>query len=389
MFSCGEGGRSMSTNNGKHLTLEKRKIIRQYLTRGAKLIEISYALEVDPTTVSKEIKKHRSIVTTRKVSDKRSCKKTKRYPYVCDGCSQRYKCKREHYTYLADLAQKAYQRLLVSSRQGISLSEEEFQTLNTIVKDGVDNKDSIYHIIHSHKEIDVSVATVYRYIHGGILDTKAIDLPRAVKYKKRKKYKKKYDYPKTELDLESHTYMDYLEFKLNHPNVFTVQMDYLGHIISDTKTILTLNISDIHFPLLFLLKKQTLEHTVEVFNRLEDLLGIDDFKKIFPCILTDRDPCFKPYLAYEASHNTGEIRTSLFYCDAYRSAQKASVENMNAQIRKYIKKNESIQNYTVDDVKYINRKLLESKVASLGGRSPKEVFIRLFGQELFDLLMSF
>lgn len=78
-------------------------------------------------------------------------------------------------------------------------------------------------------------------------------------------------------------------------------MDFLGKIKSDLKSILTLVIPDLHFSLLFLVPTDTTESVLHVFNTLEKNLGVEGFSTIFPCILTDRDPCFKNYLAFESS----------------------------------------------------------------------------------------
>ena len=74
------------------------------------------------------------------------------------------------------------------------------------------------------------------------------------------------------------------------------------------------------------------------------------------------------------------------YCDAFKSNQKASVENLNKQIRKFFPKGKSIDGYDQDDVIQINKILIESPLFSLDGHSPKEAFITLFGQEVFDKL---
>ena len=67
------------------------------------------------------------------------------------------------------------------------LIQMSFKKLDKIIKDGIDNKKSIYQItIESKEKIDKSVTTLYRYVNNGYLTTKRIDLPYAVTYKKRK-----------------------------------------------------------------------------------------------------------------------------------------------------------------------------------------------------------
>lgn len=109
-----------------------------------------------------------------------------------------------------------------------------------------------------------------------------------------------------------------------------------------------------------------------------------DFKDVLPSILTDRDPCFSDIEGIEFSKETGERRTFLFFCDAFKSNQKASVENMNKQLRKYFPKGKSIDHLTQDDVDSVNAAIIGSPILSLDGHSPKEAFIAVFGQKAFD-----
>lgn len=66
--------------------------------------------------------------------------------------------------------------------------------------------------------------------------------------------------------------------------------------------------------------------------------------------------------------------------------KKASVENINKQIRKFFPKGKSVDGYSQDDIIQINRTLIDSPLFSLDGHSPKEAFIAIFGQETFDKL---
>lgn len=94
------------------------------------------------------------------------------------------------------------------------------------------------------------------------------------------------------------------------------------------------------------MKIKTAKKVVWIFNNLQKKIGIDHFKKILPVILTDRDPSFSDITGIECDYDTGELRTRLFFCDAFKSNQKASVENMNKQLRKYFPKKSSVDHLT-------------------------------------------
>ena len=370
-----------------HLTEENRKTISNMLTHKATCKEIAERIGCDPTTISKEIKKNRVISKEAKGDKKILCKKLDRYPYVCLDCPKKYTtCTLTQLRYIVDVAQKKYEYRLHESRKGINLTKEEHDKLNEILKEGLKDKKSIYSIIHS-SDIDISVPTVYRYIQEKKVNISKIDLPYAVTYKKRKKINKKYEYPENnKVDRMNRTYVDFLAYRKSHINEMTVQMDFLGSIKSDSKSILTLIIPEIHFSFLFIVENKSSNKVVEVFNDLERKLGFDKFNEIFPSILTDRDPCFSDILGIEFSKENGAQRTYLFFCDAFKSNQKASIENLNKQIRKFFPKGKSIDHLTQDDMYTVNKTLIESPLFSLDGYSPKEAFILLFGQEAFDKL---
>lgn len=375
----------------EHLNFEHRKIINNQITaHKATAIKIAELIGYDPTTISKELKRNRYISkeAPRNISDV-ICRKTLRFPYVCNGCDQKSSCNKRQYRYEATRAQKSADYKLVAPRQGIDLTEEEFRILDRKIKDGLLNKESIYHIVTSNSDINVSVPTVYNYINQGLLTATRSDLPYATTYKKRKKANKSYDYKENnKIDRTNRSFIDYLAYLQAHPNEFVVQMDFLGSIRTDSNSILTLIIPDLHFVMLFIIENKNSDKVVEVFNTLQDKLGIADFQKVFPAILTDRDPCFSNYEAIESDNDTGELRTRIFYCDAFKSNQKSSVENMNKQLRKYFPKKKSVDHLTDQDMLNVMNFINNLRIPSLSGFTPNEAFIRVYGEETLNNLMK-
>ena len=352
-----------------------------------KLKQIADILGMDPTSISKEIKRNRT-ATNSEIG--MICDKTQRYPYVCNNCSKKYKrCGYRKYDYNPIKADSRAIYQLKEKRRGLDISEEDFAILDELIKQGIEDKRSVYDIVHSSEEIKVSVPTVYRYINNRYLSVKRHELPYATTYKKRKKINKKYDYKEnTKFSRNNRTFLDYLDFKRNNPGLFGAQMDFLGAIKTDSNNILTLTIPDIHFVLLFKCKKYSYMDVQIVFNKLEEKIGIEDFKRIFPYILTDRDPLFSNFEALEYSHLTGEERTHIFYCDAFNSSQKGNVENMNKQLRLFFPKKGSVDNIPKDYIRQINHELNTRKLASLSGNSAEEAFIRIYGEATYNKLFD-
>lgn len=370
----------------EHINKMQRNTIASGLSHGKKLIEIAQLTELDPTSVSKEIKRNR-IKTRLGIVNNEACKRILRYPYCCNACSRKYNdCKYDRYEYKAEAAQEKADRRLINSRIGINMTEEEFNEVDKAIKEGVAKKESIYHIVKSNKDMP-STPTIYRWIREKKLTTTWMDLPYAKTYKKRKK-NEKYAYSNNKIDRSGRTYIRYLEHRRMFPGEYTVQMDFLGTIVSDSKCILTLTIPELHFVIIKLFDSPNSEKVVSMFNEFEERLGIHDFNLIFPSILTDRDPCFANYLGIEFSHLSGEQRTKVFYCDSYRSNQKGNVENMNKQLRKYFPKGKSIDFLNDEMVATVNETIISQKVMSLGGSSPKEVFESIYGSKLLGLLLT-
>lgn len=367
-----------------HLTFEDRKKICSLLAHGKKCVEIAEALNFDPTTIAKEIKRNRVIAKdASKGQNKFLCKKLEKWPYVCATCSHKYTdCCFMQFRYNAEFAQQKYEAKLHNSRRGINLTEEEYNRLVNSIKEGFKNKRSLYASLLDSK-VDISLPTVYRYISEKRVPISKMDLPYAVTYKKRKRKIKEYDYPNNKIDRTNRTYLDYLAYKKTRINEITVQMDFLGSIKSDSKSILTLILPELHFVFLYIIENKNASKVVETFNSIEKLIGFDKFHEIFPSILTDRDPSFSDIQGIEFSHEIGVQRTYLFFCDAFKSNQKASVENMNKQIRKYFPKGKSIDRLSQEQVNLITKTMNESPLLSLEGHSPKEAFVLLFGLETY------
>ena len=253
----------------KHLTFEQRKVISNGISHNYKLKEIAESLGFDPTSISKEVKRNREAITIGK--DVSNCKKVNRWPYVCGYCPKKYnnQCVFTKYKYDAQKAQNKADANLINSRKGIDIDSETFNELDKIVKDGVDNKKSIYQIaIENKNTIDKSVTTLYRYINNGYLTTKRTDLPYAVTYKKRK-HNKKYEYSENnKIDRTGHTYIDYLAYMHKHPGIYVWQLDFLGTIKTDNNNILSFVLPDLQFILLDLIKNPNQEKVVEFFDEL-------------------------------------------------------------------------------------------------------------------------
>ena len=204
----------------KHLTLEQRVEIAHGLAHDEPLGSIAERIGMDPTSVSKEIKRNR----TQTFPGSGECKRLGRFPFVCDNCPRKYgrsKCGCAKFRYDARAAQAMADRRLVQSRQGIDCDESEFRAVDDAIVAGLAAKKSVYEITRDPEVAKVaSQQTVYRWVSLGITTAKKSDLPMAVRYKKRKV--KAYEYGGSSKGKEGRGYLDYLAHRRANPGEFAL-----------------------------------------------------------------------------------------------------------------------------------------------------------------------
>ena len=121
----------------KHrLTIENRILIEELVRLKYKLKDISEIIGVSQSTISRELKKRR--ITGKGIY--KECELTKRYPYVCNSCDKRLKCRKKKYYYHYHKAQKQYEYILKASRIGIDMSIDELYYWDSYFKDKLKNK---------------------------------------------------------------------------------------------------------------------------------------------------------------------------------------------------------------------------------------------------------
>lgn len=360
----------------KHLTLSDRNYIEQALNQGMTFKEIGKFLSKDPTTISKEIKKHRirkepncfhnySNICKHKYTCKKknvcgkNCKKIcskdcsicnkycinfeeevcttlTRAPFVCNGCPTKSPCRLVKYYYRALTANNQYEHTLSVSRQGIHLSDDNLLELDSIVSPLLKNGQTIAHICKT-QDLNCSKSTLYNYIDQKKLTARNIDLPRRVRYSKKSQKRQK---PKETTIRKGRTYEDFQKYLLENPDTQVVEMDTVEGK-KGGKVLLTMLFRNSKLMLAFLLKDKTSNSVLSVFNWLESILGNALFEKTFPVILTDNGSEFSDPLSLEFNED-GIGRTRIFFCNPTASYQKGAIEKNHEFIRYVIPKGTSM-----------------------------------------------
>jgi len=416
----------LTSCNHKNLNLDDRFYIEKCLKDGLPFFEIARLLSRNPKTISREIQKHRTAqskdpklkkskcaylktCTITNLCDNKYCRKgipcarcklrtCSQYcnsyvpgtcpkllkpPYVCNGCPSPRTCSYDKMYYRAKYADDAYHEAMSSTREGINLSPEELYQLDSLVSPLLLKGQSITHIYAAHKEeIKCSKRTLYNYVDSGALTVRNIDLPRKVKYKPRKKHRK------TVKDNHAYrigrTYEDFLAYTEQHSDLYIVEMDTVEGI-KGGKVILTLLFRNCAFMSMFLLEDSTQASVLKVFDTLEEGLGIECFKQVFPVILTDNGAEFKNPTSLECNVY-GDIRTRLFYCDPHKSWQKARLEKNHEFIRYILPKGKSFDRLSQQDVTLMSNHINSIARTSLNERTPFELASLLINHDFFKSL---
>lgn len=90
----------------------------------------------------------------------------------------------------------------------------------------------------------------------------------------------------------------------------------------------------------------------------------------------------------EFSPATGERRLRVYYADPYASNQKGCVENLNGQLRRYFPKGASVDGFSDSTIREINEALIGRRLRSLGGETPRDAFVRVYGEAALAALLS-
>lgn len=371
-----------------HLTLDNRIDIQQMLRDGFNFKMIANSLKKDPSTISKEVRKHIFVKeSTCTVKDKHGkeikeiCIKLTKPPYVCNACKKRTYCHMEKHLYDGKYAQNEYEKLLKESREGIPLTKESFYEVDKIISEGVRKGQHIYHIVQTN-DINVSLSTVYRHLDKGYLSISPLDLPRKVKFKPRNKNNVTYVPNRVRV---GRTYDDFLKFIKIHDISNWVEMDtVIGS--QGGKVIMTWDFTFCNFMVGFLLDSKTASNVASAFFDIKSSFNENDiaFADIVPLVLTDNGGEFSNADAIEQNLN-GDKETSLFFCRPMKSCDKPHVEKNHTLFRDICPKGTSFDNFTQETVDLIFSHVNSVARKKLNGKTPYELFDFTFGEKITSL----
>lgn len=328
-------------NDHKHLTLSQRIVIEKGLENNESFSMIARKTNKDPSTISKEVRRHlvhhikrdgdrdipcanRSQCRMRSLCNnkdciklckictepnfrctavctdykEKTCENLNKPPYVCNGCIKKASCLLKKSYYSTKYADDCYHDVLVSSREGINQAPVDIAMLDSLISPLLLKGQSLAHIYANHaSEIPCCRKTLYNYIDKSVFSARNIDMRRRVRYKVRKK--------PTRVSMAARefrvgrTYDDFQKLMKEKPDTPVVEMDTVeGSKGNGSKVFLTMLFRNCSLMLIFLLEEKTAECVTKVFDCLTDELGIEVFQELFPVILTDYTENHSKYPIY-------------------------------------------------------------------------------------------
>lgn len=390
--------------NYMHLTFEERCKIEELLNKRMRKYQIAKEIGKTQSTISREINRHKQFYIHSDYSNNyyscvyfKDCKKCDhkckfykpiickdrdKFYGACNNCEKVKNCKLDKYFYRATRAERDYRYNLSESRKGINLDENDLYNLAHLICPLIRQGQSIYVILENHPEIKLSAKTIYNHIDAGYFKDFGVTnmtLKRTIKRKKKRVTSTKLKKRKESVDYTGRTYADYLQYKLDNPDKSTTEMDTLYNHQSGPY-IQTFIFENTGFMIGILHKEKTADSMSNALNTIQDILTSNEYESLFSLLLTDRGTEFSKPIQFEINHNTGEVKGKIFYCDPQHSSQKPHVENNHILIRDILPKKMDLSFLTQEKLNIMFSHLNSTPRASLGGKTPYEVFTFLYGK---------
>lgn len=406
----------------KHFTREEREDLQDLLGRRAKCKEIAFRLDKDPTSISREVLRNRKFdgrrygcnknstlcsgfkectvrelcdkCTGKKCStcskvdctkmcasfDKTECRRTTRFPYVCNGCPEKSGCRLEKYSYSANVAQAKADDDASAPRQGIDLTGRELADLDALITPLMKQGQSLNQIYLTHEdEIPCCLKSLYTHVNKGEVGPGRMHLIDAVSRKPRKK-KPEDDAgkPIPRASLAGRSWQEYLELEGDERDGRWEMDTVIGRV--GGKCLLTLLHRPTRFQLALLLNGCAAAEVVSALESIACAMG-RPVSEVFYLALTDNGHEF-----FDAEGIESALQCHLYYCESYSSWQKGAAECNHKYYRRIVLKGTSMDALAPHDCAQMMSHVNSTPRPCLGGISPIEAILPIVGQDFLDAL---
>ncbi len=361
----------------KHFTFADRVRLQYFIETNPRpnAIRIAKDLHKSRGAVYYELKNNTTIHKTRNEiylhnKDEFICDQLLKFPFCCNPCSNT-RCSHKSRIYNAYDANAKANRKLVHSRIDTAHRRHVIETLDKQISQLIKDGQSIKVAMMSCSSVDLSESTIRRYINKDLLKARRIDLPNAVRFKVKKQYDNSSSSKISPRILYNRTHDDFLKYMEMNPGSKVVQVDSVIGKSNDKKALLTIFFmnSKLQFAFLYARKHSNINSLILKLYEA----GIKHAYKLFDVIVTDNGTEFQKLIELEKDED-GIERFKVFYCDPYRSCQKAECERNHGFIRRIIKKGKSLDQISQETIDMAMSHINSYPRGSLKSRTPYNVF---------------
>lgn len=367
-----------------------RIAVQHGLDDGMGFREIAKATHRDPSTVSREVKRNRTLwrggLRGGPVEEVplAACYKLKEAPWVCNGCRKISTCGRVwQCKYSSSHASRLSYVRRSESRKGIDRASEQMEWAMGLIRDDLARGLSPCQIAQGRaRELRTSPSTICRWMDKGYCGLSNMELRRKVGYKSREK-KKVINPTFHGKHCSYETFMALSE----ETRATACETDTVIGRKLDRQCILTLYLKPSKLQLALLLSERTTDVVAKVLDILELLSGRKAFSQFFGIISTDNGVGFYHTRILERSKEAASKRAKVYYCDARQSQQKAGCERNHVELRKLLPKGAFAFDFLESrDLAIAMSHLNSQPRPSLGGLSPISLFKAQSGDDAECLL---
>mgnify|MGYP004684042471 FL=1 len=171
-----------------------------------------------------------------------------------------------------------------------------------------------------------------------------------------------------------------------NPNLIISQFDTVEEMKSDNKRILTIHFPILHFQFEILLESNSPDEVNKKLLDLQNKIGIESWKQIFPIMLSDNGIEFNKLYELETIGNDNKKISSVFYCNPYCSGQKGACERNHEFIRYVEPKYHSFNHLTQEKVNDIFSNINSLYRKSLPGVTPYQLAYSVLGKDFLEII---
>lgn len=212
-------------------------------------------------------------------------------------------------------------RTLKKVRSHLRITKPQIAAINDVIAPLIVHKHhSINHVYIAHPEVlPMSKSTFYKYVDLCLFNIKNVDLPRKVRFKVHKEYGDRRE-RRTVRDKGikiGRFYRDFQDYLELNPTCSVVEIDTVIGTAGGKggKCFLTLLFRSFNLMLIKVLPYKRTEYVTTAFQEINELLGDEQFKRLFEVSLTDNGTEFSDPESIEISTKTGDRLSKVFFCN--------------------------------------------------------------------------